>query len=67
MENHKHKMVRSKQKEKGFSGCVAPYACNPSSHGNITIIDTCSCGATRRTNINQNHQERGAWVEPEDK
>ena len=31
-------------------------------HGNITTIDTCSCGAERRTDINQQHVSRGPWV-----
>jgi hypothetical protein len=31
-------------------------------HGNICVIDTCSCGAVRKTNINGNHIERGPWA-----
>jgi hypothetical protein len=34
---------------------------NRAAHGNITRVDTCACGAVRRTHINQHHIEREAW------
>ena len=39
---------------------------NRAAHGNIVVIDTCACGATRATNVNGNHIERGPWIEKED-
>jgi len=38
------------------------YTVHPGSHGNITRIETCTCGAIRKTNINGQHIERSAWV-----
>lgn len=37
---------------------------NPAAHGGVCEVETCRCGATRRTNVNQQHVERGQWVEP---
>lgn len=34
---------------------------NRAAHGNVCLVETCKCGARRRTNINQRHEERGAW------
>jgi hypothetical protein len=47
-----------------FRHCVRPDHCTQGAHGNIVRIDVCGCGAIRRTNINQQHVERGQW-EPE--
>jgi hypothetical protein len=38
---------------------------NPAAHGNICVVDTCRCGAQRRTNVNQIHVERGPWTDVE--
>ena len=63
---HHHKVKTSI--DRGFNGPVTTetdgrYAQNPAAHGNITRIDACACGATRRTNINQGYREYGRWVE----
>lgn len=56
--NHKHRVKT--RVERGFTHPVA-WPENRSAHGNITRVDTCSCGAIRSTNINGNHIERGQW------
>ena len=66
---HQHKAKTSK--DYGFNGPVTSevsgyYAQNPAAHGNICRVDTCRCGAIRRTNINQGHVERGRWIMPEE-
>ena len=44
----------------GFQHCVNPRNCNPSAHGYITIKERCyRCGATRMTNENGRHVEKG--------
>jgi hypothetical protein len=64
---HRHRP--KKTVEYGFTGPVTAetsgyYAQNQRAHGNICVVATCSCGATRRTNVNQWHIERGRWKEP---
>jgi len=44
-----------------FFGGVSSARPNPAAHGNITVHDRCCCGATRLTNVNQMHIERGQW------
>lgn len=45
-----------------FSGAVANPQ-NQAAHGNICEVHTCRCGATRSTNVNGWHTERGTWQE----
>lgn len=51
--------------EHAFSGSVAAYPYtdeNPAAHGNITQTQECTiCGAHRSVNVNQQHEEFGAW------
>lgn len=35
---------------------------NEAAHGGVCIVDTCSCGAERRTNVNGRHVEPGEWL-----
>jgi hypothetical protein len=51
--------------ERPFSECVSPHDCNGAAHGCIELREACSCGASRRVNVNQQHAESGPWVEPE--
>jgi len=44
-----------------FCGAIASAPQNQNAHGNITVHDRCRCGATRQTNVNQRHVERGRW------
>ncbi len=60
---HTHRMSRSR--DRGFSGPVRQPE-NRAAHGGICVIDTCACGATRHTNRNGLHVERGAWREREE-
>ena len=62
---HTHRAIPKKSHDRCFSGAVR-LAENQAAHGNICRHDVCRCGATRRTNINQMHVERGPWVETED-
>ena len=53
--------------ERCYTGCVAhePYtACNPASHGNVVVTETCRCGAARSRAVNQCHEEVGPWGNP---
>ena len=61
MSNHRHRPATSV--DRCYTGPVKQPQ-NQAAHGNICVIDTCRCGAERRTNVNQNHVERGAWSEP---
>ena len=57
---HTHRPEASR--DEAFGGPVSRRQ-NRAAHGNITRVDTCRCGATRHTNRNQGHIERGEWVE----
>ena len=58
---HKHRATDSI--DRPFEGPVRTPE-NRAAHGNITRTETCRCGATRRTNINQGYMGRGPWIEP---
>ncbi len=51
----------NKTRDEGYSGSVNARRPNPSARGWITTVETCTCGAERRTNHNGQHAERGAW------
>jgi hypothetical protein len=59
---HRHRPA--KMSDSPFFGCVAqPGQCSPASHGRITRVQTCTCGATRRVNSDGLYaEERGAWT-----
>lgn len=60
---HQHRPLKKAQREIPYRGPVAKgSAQNPMAHGNICVIDVCSCGASRRTNVNGPHVERGPWI-----
>lgn len=58
---HRHKAKTSK--DRAFQGPVNNERPNPAAHGNIVRIETCACGAERRTNINRQHTETSGWDE----
>ncbi len=61
MKNHKHKTAREALRP--FTGPAAKARKeNPAAHGNVTHVERCACGATRETNSNGRHVERGGWV-----
>lgn len=43
-----------------YSGAVSPEE-NRSAHGCACMIDRCECGATRKRNVNFQHEEIGDW------
>jgi len=56
---HRHKPIKSETY--GFTRCVSRN-CNSDSHGGITIVETCECGAKRRTNsTGRGREERSRW------
>lgn len=60
-----HEHTATKTRTQPFNGPVATlehHRC-PSADGNITEVEECACGATRRHNINGRHVESGPWVE----
>jgi hypothetical protein len=60
--SHQHRVKTSR--DVCFTGPIASAKENRAAHGNITQIDTCQCGAKRKTNINGLHTERGQWFLP---
>jgi len=62
MSAHRHRAIKNETQMRGFTGCAAPYNCNPASHGSALYVDHCRCGATRRTNVNQGFHESAGWV-----
>jgi hypothetical protein len=58
---HRHRPLPSKQRTVGYVHCQSPGRCNPRSHGGVTFIDVCRCGAQRRTNGNAGGREIGPW------
>ena len=59
---HRHRPA--KMSDSPFLGCVAQAGqCSPGSHGRITRVQTCTCGATRRVNSDGLYaEERGPWT-----
>lgn len=55
------------ESDEPFVSCAAvePYtSCGPAAHGGVTVVETCSCGARRRINVNGRHVENGTWWMP---
>lgn len=50
-------------KEVPYSGPVSKDE-NRSAHGNVCVIETCTCGSIRKSNINGMHVEKGEWHYP---
>lgn len=63
--NSRHHHRKKTSAIRPFSSPISGARENPSAHGNVCVVDTCNCGAVRQTNVNQQHRERGPWVEPE--
>lgn len=63
MATHKHRAVRTVTR--GWTLCVAKGgACNGAPHGNVVHVDTCACGAEKRTEANGRHVATSGWVSP---
>ena len=61
--SHIHRAVPELSRTVGFAGPVSREQ-NPVAHGGVCTIDTCRCGAQRKTNHNAGQIERGSWYEP---
>lgn len=62
MTGHRHRVKSTRTV--GYTGPVAQPE-NREAHGGVCHVDTCSCGAVRRTNsTGMGHDERGPWVRP---
>lgn len=57
---HKHRVRTTKIV--AYNGCVNPHDCQPGSHGNVTLVQTCSCEASRTINRNNRYEEKGDWI-----
>lgn len=62
-----HRHHAASERTVGWSHCIAPPSacCSGAAHGGVVDIETCECGATRRTESNGRHSVRGKWVEAE--
>ena len=65
---HSHKAIPAKARDTGWTHCVTPVECAANhmrqrAHGNITIIDRCSCGAVRYSESNAGPRNYGPWLE----
>jgi len=59
---HRHRAVLSE--DYGFTHCVSPERCDPSSHGAVTVVSVCKCGWLKEVNRNAGRIEAGAWHAP---
>lgn len=57
--NHRHQIKTTRTV--GWTHCVAEGCYCGAAHGGVTHVDTCSCGAERRTESNGRHTARGPW------
>jgi hypothetical protein len=60
---HKHRAITKNRTTEDYQGPVA-HPSKPEAHGGKRQVDVCSCGATRRTNVNGKAREQGPWIEP---
>jgi hypothetical protein len=63
MTDHKHRAIAAKSRIVSYTAPVVsdPTRQNPKAYGGVCHIDTCTCGAVRRTNSTGRHSERGPW------
>jgi hypothetical protein len=60
LERERRAKVAGGREHRAIGSTERPY--NGSvSRGNICIVETCACGATRSTNVNGVHFEQGVW------
>ena len=59
----RHEHEAASERELPWMYCVAPGECTGAEHGNVTIIETCSCGAVRTTESNGGRYATLGWVE----
>jgi len=56
---HVHKLMRMKTFP--FARCVG-MACKNESHGGVTQLQECTCGMSRKVNVNEESKEFGSWT-----
>lgn len=61
---HKHKIKHERTEDLPFFGTIPGADENRAAHGGIRVRVHCHCGATRDSNVNGSHVERGPWIEP---
>ena len=61
---HKHAPATTSELV-GYISCVCPYGdCAPRSHGGVSYVETCSCGATRAVNSTGfGREEHSDWLD----
>lgn len=59
MTAHRHRAKTSV--ERPYTGPVRPSRRNPMADGNVTRVETCSCGHRRLVNVNGRHREASEW------
>ena len=65
MSNSNHRHTPRTTITRCFSGPIPGAKENRVAHGNVVHVATCSCGATRSTNVNGGQREQGRWVDDE--
>ena len=60
---HRHRTHTSR--EECYS-CPVAWPERPEAHGNICVVSTCRCGATRHVNVNGAWAEIGKWTPTEE-
>lgn len=63
MSKHNHRSAETRTV--GWTHCVVGGSCSGASHGGVTFVDTCRCGAKRYTESNGSHRGRSEWAVPE--
>jgi hypothetical protein len=66
MTRHTHRASKTESETYGWSHCVVHGSCNGGSHGGVTFVDHCTCGAKRYTESNGRHIGRGPWITAKD-
>lgn len=60
MKTHRHR--RKTSIDRPYFGPVRPSHRNPAADGNVTRVETCSCGMRRLVNVNGHHREASVWA-----
>jgi hypothetical protein len=61
MKRHRHHQM-GPAKVRPWFYCVASGRCSGAPHGCVVYVETCACGATRRTEVNGTHRATSGWV-----
>ena len=61
-QKHVHMPQKGKARTVAYVGEIAGATPNLAARGGDTVIDQCSCGAKRWTNIRGDERERGPWI-----